>query len=237
MKHWTIRYIGLLPFMLAYVVQTGCSNSSSPTGNNSNNSNNNGNNVPDVAGPSVGSEYVFEITYVDTSGKTEIKPITDTVMVMVIADTLTLYGRTNVTKMKDKFGSSYFAFDANGDFYQYDTTVLYQGWHRYSTGSRVSLTENYYQTNVFLGDTLWGAAATAKYLGTGTVQVGSQSISTENVYEDYQHSLENTEDRVDLQYAPSIHCFAKMIDTTFWYSGTPIPPEITTRTLLSYSLK
>jgi hypothetical protein len=211
----------LLVCVILGIAMAGCSNSSSP-GSGSNN-NPNGGNAVGVVGPSVGTVYVISITEKDTNGMSYHTPIYDTAI--VVADTITFQGRTNVTQIRDKyydaslypnptiyFGNSYYGYDANGDFYKYDTTYPFQGWHHYPTGSKATTTVQL-DPQVFGTDTAWGLTATASYTGSGTTTVGTLSIPTENVLEISKQNLLLIDDYIDLRYAPSLKFYAELIDT------------------------
>lgn len=211
----TLRFV----FLCCCIVAAGCSTSSSPGGSN----NNAGGNAIGVVGPSVGSIYVISTTEKDTNGNSYSETIYDTAL--VVADTITFQGRTNVTEIRDKYydaslypsptiyyGTSYYGYDANGDFYKYDTTYTFQGWHHYPTGSKVMDTVNL-DPQIFGTDTAWGLSAIAKYTGTGTIAVGTQSVPTENVLEISLKNLLLIDDYIDLRYGPSIKFYAEIIDT------------------------
>ncbi len=186
----------------------------------------------------------------DTNGTSYHQIIYDTAL--VVADTITFQGRTNVTQIRDKyydaslypsptiyFGTSYYGYDANGDFYKYDTTYPFQGWHHYPTGSKAATTVNLDPVG-FGTDTAWGLTATANYTGTGTIAVGTQSVPTENVHEVSLQNLLLIDDYIDLRYGSSIKFYAELIDTlnnTNQIGTGAVNPLIYSHTLNSYSLK
>ena len=149
------RCAPLFLFVLFCVAAAGCSNSSSPNGgNNNNNNNNNGGNAIGVVGPSIGTVYLLSITEKDTTGAQLTGPIYDTAL--VVANTVTFEGRTNVTKILNKFydpnlypsptryfDTGYYGYDTSGDFYIYDTTYPHPGWHHYPTGSKTTTLVKY----------------------------------------------------------------------------------------------
>lgn len=243
------RQTQFFTFVILVIGLAGCSNSSSPGGGNSNNNNPGGANAVGVVGPSVGSVYVLSITKKDTNG-VQYQIIYDTAL--VVADTITFEGRTNVTQVRDKyydaslypspttyFGNSYYGYDASGDFYIYDTTYSHPGWHHYPAGSKVPATVKL-GPNPLGTDTVWGLTATASYTGTGTISVGTQSVPTENVLEISLQNLLSIDDYIDLRFGPSIKFYAEFIDTlnnTNQIGVGAVNPLIYTHALQSYSLK
>ena len=177
-------------------------------------------------------------------------PYYDTML--VIANTATFAGRTNVTKIREKLYDStsphgsipivdtmYYGYDSSGDFYIYDTSYQSAGWHRYPTGSRLAAMEQF--DSMQLGTTLsFGYTSNARYTGTGSVTVGAQPIPTENVSERSTQNLRQIDSYIDLRYGSSIKFYAELIDTVNNLQAVGVGvtnPIIYTHALKSSSLK
>jgi hypothetical protein len=226
---------------------TGCSNSSSP---NSNNNNNNGEPIVGVVGPTVGSTYLTVVSKADTNGTLYGASIYDTIV--VVNNTLTYGGRTNVTQVQDNFydpslypskttytSNSYYGYDAAGDFYKYDT--LYYGWRHYPVGSKIA-SMTHYDPNP-LGnlsrDTMWGVTDSSFYTGTSSATISGVSVATANSLEYIQNYLELNH-KIGLKYYPAIKFYAVMVDTLTNVSQVgngAVNPIIYRTALLTYTLK
>ncbi len=238
-----------IPVLLTIVlVIAGCSTSTTPSNNNNNNNgnNNNGNPAVGIAGPSVGSTFVFFNTWTDTLHNYLTEPTADTLT--VLANNVTFGNRTNVLKVLDKhydpntypnlisFDTSYYGYDDGGNFFEYDT--LYTGWYEFPTNASSNPSVRLGPHILLIGDTTWTITSAMTFSGADTLMAAKQLFQTLDVT-GVTRSVYGTDQYFKTWYANSIMFPVRQRDSAIDYNahGNEIGTTLVDKMLKAYSIK